>query len=100
MVRREACGGGGWGLLRRVGKGQCGGRGRRARGDSRAEVKDRIHPAATQVMNILPSSLGLPDGQWGQRSGPRLGLAASVTLGPGMWKADAGRGFPEPFAFI
>lgn len=75
------------------GRKSVGARGRRAWGDSRAEVKDRIHPAATQVLNILPSSLGLPDGQWGQGSGPRLGLAVSVTSGPGVWKADAEKGF-------
>lgn len=67
--------------------------GRRARGESRAEVKDRTHPATTQVLNILPPSSGLPDGWWGQGSGPRQGLAMSVTSGPGMWKADAGKGF-------
>lgn len=86
MVRREACGGGGWGLLRRVGKGQSVGMGEESTVESRAEVKDRIHPAATQVLNILPSSLGLPDGWWGQGSGPRQGLAVSVTSGPGVWK--------------
>ena len=57
VVRREACGGGGWGLLRRVGKGQRGGQGEESTGrqQSRSERQNpsSCHPGPEHSPIIL-----------------------------------------------
>ena len=49
--------------------------GRRAQEETRAEVEDRIHPAPTQVQNILPVIPGPARWMAGVRVRPRAGMS-------------------------